>query len=73
MAAVMISCPMTGVEVRTGFAVDTDEYFRTAIYVGMGVRCPSCDDWHAWSKADAFLREELRRDERRRTDRRRSA
>jgi hypothetical protein len=55
MAVVMIRCPVTGDEIPTGIEAD-EVSFTSAIFENKRIKCASCDQWHSWSKGDAFLR-----------------
>lgn len=53
MASVMIKCPKTGKEVRTGIGVAQKEFFETASFI----ECPHCGERHTWEKKDAWIKE----------------
>jgi hypothetical protein len=53
---VMIRCPSTQNDVETGLAMDPLSWLE-GNYRGTAERCPHCGGAHAWTKADAFLRE----------------
>ena len=58
MRSVMIKCPVTGRDVRTGVSVTKDEYFRTMDVEDVQLSgCPACGGTHVWSKSDSFLGE----------------
>jgi hypothetical protein len=59
---VMTRCPVTGVEVPTGYSlVSADEFHHMALG-RLLFKCRACRQLHEWSKHDAFLRYEVRAD-----------
>lgn len=53
---IVIRCPRTGRDVRTGVWVDAATFARSEM-TGNSVFCMYCGAVHRWDKADARLRE----------------
>jgi len=56
--ALVITCPETGAEVETGFAM-TRTAFDEATLTDVRLKCPVCHHIHTWSIEDAQLGEPL--------------
>ena len=56
MAMIIIKCPKTQQDVRTGITMDKAS-FAAALFSNNSVRCPHCRDIHVWTKKDATLKE----------------
>jgi uncharacterized protein YlaI len=52
---VMIKCPVTGIWIHTGIAMD-DATFEASSLRNNTVHCSQCGNHHVWSKSDAQLR-----------------
>jgi hypothetical protein len=55
-ASVMITCPVTGKEVSTGFSSVSTVAFQRIQLERLLFRCSACGEDHVWSKEDAYLR-----------------
>ncbi len=54
MAKILIKCPSTGDSVPTGVTMDSRSFLSSDLGHN-SVQCASCQKFHTWSKADAFL------------------
>jgi hypothetical protein len=54
MRSIIITCPTTGQEVRTGLEMD-EEAFDAATLTDNPVTCPACGQVHSWDISDARL------------------
>jgi hypothetical protein len=61
-ATIVMTCPSTGKQVSTGIMVDS-ETFKELVRVGTQVRCPVCNQIHAWSKDARVLGLNVRLDD----------
>jgi hypothetical protein len=54
MAALMVTCPITGRVVPTGIEIEA-EVLRLLPRVAAPVYCPACGEKHFWTRDDAML------------------
>ena len=54
MAALMVTCPITGRVVPTGIEIEAED-FRTLPRIAAPVYCPACGEKHFWTRDDAML------------------
>ena len=57
MGVLLIRCPVTGKEFSTGIETDAQSLELIPDTVAQSL-CPHCGNDHAWSKFDAWLRED---------------
>ena len=57
MYSIMIKCPKTGKELKTGISVVKKEQFEGSTFGENSVRCLHCGKMHTWDKEEAFLKE----------------
>jgi hypothetical protein len=61
MAKIFAACPVTGQPVDTGIGIDDDTFRRIHNVVGK-MHCPHCMTDHEWTKAEAWVSEDGRRE-----------
>lgn len=58
MGEIMIKCPKTGDAISTGIHCDRANFLQVPLFVSYA-NCQICGDQHSWTKADAWLSDEL--------------
>jgi hypothetical protein len=56
MGVVMIKCPQTGREIRTGIKTDRQSFRRSAVFFAR-TYCAICRDDHEWFAKEAWVHE----------------
>ena len=56
MGPVMVRCPKTGSNIRTGMFTDRKSFNATPVFFGR-VHCPICCTVHEWFAKDAWVGE----------------
>ncbi|HEY7246682.1 MAG TPA: hypothetical protein VH678_22650 [Xanthobacteraceae bacterium] len=54
MGIVMVKCPQTGREIRTGMTADRDTFHTTPVFFALAY-CPFCRTEHEWFAKDAWI------------------
>ena len=57
MGVVMIRCPQTGREIRTGMTADRNTFHATPVFFARAY-CPFCRTEHEWFAKEAWICEE---------------
>lgn len=57
MGIVMIRCPQTGRDIRTGMTADRNTFDATPVFFARAY-CPFCRTEHEWFAQQAWIREE---------------
>jgi hypothetical protein len=57
MGIVMIRCPQTGRDIRTGMTADRNTFEATPVFFARAY-CPFCRTEHEWFAQEAWIREE---------------